>query len=227
MKCSLACPRVYVSSGCHTAAACLALPSPLPPSPQISAPTVLASCGHLFPIMESCLGLWVWLLNEHRSLGSPVLCCGSEPPVESCQEPFVLTAVCYATAPEPRVSSVLLRNLGADFILNPAGASQPLHCVRGAAGSFSTGCPRSPPIPANSPHCQSWQTYVESAYSPRGGDTPDESCLWVLGQRQCCTGCVLSPFSCRMSGMISGGHNPLGTPGSSSSQSDLASLIQA
>lgn len=30
-----------------------------------------------------------------------------------------------------------------------------------------------------------------------------------------------------MSGMISGGHNPLGTPGSSSSQSDLASLIQA
>lgn len=53
------------------------------------------------------------------------------------------------------------------------------------------------------------------------------SCLWVLGQRQGCTGCVLSPFSCRMSGMISGGHNPLGTPGSSSSQSDLASLIQA
>ncbi|XP_076775458.1 small glutamine-rich tetratricopeptide repeat-containing protein alpha isoform X3 [Arvicanthis niloticus] len=30
-----------------------------------------------------------------------------------------------------------------------------------------------------------------------------------------------------MSGMISGGHNPLGTPGSSPQQSDLASLIQA
>nr|KAF6402420.1 small glutamine rich tetratricopeptide repeat containing alpha [Rousettus aegyptiacus] len=30
-----------------------------------------------------------------------------------------------------------------------------------------------------------------------------------------------------MSGMISGGHNPLGTPGSSPSQNDLASLIQA
>lgn len=40
-------------------------------------------------------------------------------------------------------------------------------------------------------------------------------------------GCVLSPLSCRMSGMISGGHNPLGTPGSSPPQSDLASLIQA
>ncbi|KAF3829625.1 hypothetical protein GH733_003889 [Mirounga leonina] len=30
-----------------------------------------------------------------------------------------------------------------------------------------------------------------------------------------------------MSGMISGGHNPLGTPGTSPSQNDLASLIQA
>lgn len=175
--------------------------------------------------MESCLGLWVWLLNEHRSLGSPVLWCGSEPPVERCQ-PFVLTAVCHAAAPEPRVSSVLLRNLGADFILSPTGASQPLHCVW-CCWLVLYRVSKVPPIPATSPHCQSWQTHVESAYSPRGGDTPDESCLWVLGQRQCCTGCVLSPFSCRMSGMISGGHNPLGTPGSSSSQSDLASLIQA
>lgn len=32
---------------------------------------------------------------------------------------------------------------------------------------------------------------------------------------------------CSMSGMISGGHNPLGTPGTSPSQNDLASLIQA
>lgn len=37
----------------------------------------------------------------------------------------------------------------------------------------------------------------------------------------------LSSLSCSMSGMISGGHNPLGTPGSSPQQSDLASLIQA
>eukprot|EP00069_Balaena_mysticetus_P010465 bmy_06681T0 len=32
---------------------------------------------------------------------------------------------------------------------------------------------------------------------------------------------------CSMSGMISGGHNPLGTPGTNPSQNDLASLIQA
>ncbi|KAM8763792.1 small glutamine-rich tetratricopeptide repeat-containing protein alpha isoform 1-T2 [Rhynchonycteris naso] len=34
-------------------------------------------------------------------------------------------------------------------------------------------------------------------------------------------------LSCSMSGMISGSHNPLGTPGTSPSQNDLASLIQA
>ncbi|KAK2488994.1 hypothetical protein MC885_000763 [Smutsia gigantea] len=36
-----------------------------------------------------------------------------------------------------------------------------------------------------------------------------------------------SPICMLMSGMVSGGHNPLGTPGTSPSQNDLASLIQA
>lgn len=42
-------------------------------------------------------------------------------------------------------------------------------------------------------------------------------------------GCLVqvTGVPCSMSGMISGGHNPLGTPGSSPSQNDLASLIQA